>query len=47
MDPDPIYSPRAVELVLKKVPAPAPDDLCRTARPENARGFALTERYFL
>jgi urea carboxylase-associated protein 2 len=47
MDPDPIYAQRPVKLTLKKVEAPGPDDLCRTFRPENARGFTLTERYFL
>jgi uncharacterized protein len=47
MDPDPIYAQRPVKLTLKKVEAPGPDDVCRTFRPENARGFTLTERYFL
>jgi uncharacterized protein YcgI (DUF1989 family) len=47
MDPDPVYRQVPVELAIKRVPAPEPDDLCRTARPENARGFTLTERYFL
>jgi uncharacterized protein len=47
MDPEPIYAQRPVKLTLKKVEAPGPDDICRTSRPENARGFTLTERYFL
>jgi uncharacterized protein len=47
MDPDPTYQSKAVELEIKKVPTPADDDLCRLFRPENARGFTLTERYFL
>jgi hypothetical protein len=47
MDPDPSYAHRPVKLILKKVPAPTADDLCRTSCPENARGFTLTERYFL
>ncbi len=47
MDPDPNYAQRAVKLTLKKVSAPGPDDLCRTACDENRRGFILTERYFL
>jgi hypothetical protein len=47
MDPDPVYAQRPVKLTLKKVEAPGPDDICRTSRPENARGFTLTERYFL
>jgi hypothetical protein len=28
-------------------PPPGADDLCRNSRPENERGFILTERYFL
>jgi len=47
MDPDPVYAQRPVKLTVKKVEAPGPDDLCRNSRPENARGFILTERYFL
>ena len=47
MDPDSAYAQRPVKLTLKKVAAPDPDDPCRTFRPENARGFTLTERYFL
>jgi uncharacterized protein len=30
-----------------KVEAPRFDDACRLSRPENGRGFTLTERYFL
>jgi urea carboxylase-associated protein 2 len=47
MDPDPNYRPKAVLLTIRKVAPPAPDDLCRVSRPENGRGFTLTERYFL
>jgi hypothetical protein len=47
LDPDPKYSPKPVLLTLKKVSAPGPDDACRLSTPENARGFTLTERYFL
>ena len=47
MDPDPVYTQRPVKLTLKKIPAPGPDDFCRISRPENTRGFMLTERYFL
>jgi hypothetical protein len=47
MDPAPSYAPRPVHLAIKQVPAPAPDDACRISRPENSRGFTLTERYFL
>ena len=47
MDPDPVYRESPVKLAVKRVPAPRPDDLCRRSRPENDRGFILTERYFL
>ena len=47
MDPESVYAQRPVKLTIKKVQAPGADDLCRTSRPENARGFTLTERYFL
>ncbi len=47
LDPNPKYAPKPVQLTLKKVAAPGPDDPCRVFRPENGRGFALTERYFL
>lgn len=47
LDPDPVYSPSPVKLKVKKVAPPAPDDPCRISRPENDRGFTLTERYFL
>jgi uncharacterized protein len=47
MDPNPKYDPKPVQLAVKRVPPPAPDDACRVSRPENGRGFVLTERYFL
>ncbi len=47
MDPDPEYRNVPVRLRLSRTSAPAADDVCRTFRPENARGFTLTERYFL
>ncbi len=47
MDPSPKYAQKPVTLTLKQVEAPGPDDVCRNFRPENARGFTLTERYFL
>jgi len=47
MDPDPVYRQMPVTLAIKRVPAPGADDICRNFRPENARGFTLTERYFL
>jgi uncharacterized protein len=47
MDTAPIYSPKPVKLTVWTSPSPGADDLCRTSRPENERGFILTERYFL
>lgn len=41
------YAPKPVHLRVSRVEPPAPDDACRLSRPENGRGFALTERYFL
>jgi urea carboxylase-associated protein 2 len=46
LDPAPAYAPRPVALSIRAgEPAPA-DDPCRLSRPENQRGFSLTERYF-
>jgi uncharacterized protein YcgI (DUF1989 family) len=47
LDPGPRYSPKPVQLSIRRVPSPAADDQCRLSRPENERGFTLTERYFL
>jgi urea carboxylase-associated protein 2 len=47
LDPAPAYSPKPAALAIKKVDAPGPHDECRLSRPENGRGFILTERYFL
>ena len=47
MDPDPVFAHRPVRLTIKQVSAPDSDDFCRKFRPENARGFTLTERNFL
>lgn len=38
------YAPKPVQLTVKRVPAPGPDDPCRVSRPENGRGFELTAR---
>lgn len=46
LDPNPRYNPKPLHLSLRRVPPPAADDACRLSRPENERGFALTERYF-
>jgi len=47
LDPNPKYQPKPVKLELRRVLPPAADDPCRLSRPENGRGFTLTERYFL
>jgi urea carboxylase-associated protein 2 len=47
LDPNPAYSPKPVLLSLRRAEPVAPDDACRLSRPENGRGFTLTERYFL
>ena len=47
LDPNPRYAPKPVHLSLRRVPPPSADDACRVSRPENGRGFTLTERYFL
>jgi uncharacterized protein len=47
LDPRQVSRSRSVQLSLRRVPPPAADDVCRVSRPENARGFLLTERYFL
>ena len=41
------YDPRPVHLVVSTSRPPGPDDVVRRFRPENARGFINTERYFL
>src|SRR5207248_669691 len=47
LDPNPKYAPKPVGLSIRRVAAPEADDPCRLSRPENERGFTLTERYFL
>ncbi len=47
LDPSPKYSPKPVHLSIRPAPPVAADDPCRLSRPENGRGFTLTERYFL
>lgn len=47
LDSAPTYSPKPAHLTVWTSPAPGPDDFCRKSRPENERGFILTERYFL
>jgi uncharacterized protein YcgI (DUF1989 family) len=38
---------KPVHLSVFKVSPPGQDDSCRLSRPENGRGFVLTERYFV
>ncbi len=45
MEPGSVYAPKPVKLTVKRVTPPAADDPCRLSRPENGRGFTLTERY--
>ncbi len=47
LDPNPKYAPKPVHLAIRPVEPPRPLDPCRISRPENERGFTLTERYFL
>ena len=47
LDPSAKYSPKPVLCSIRRAPAAAADDPCRLSRPENGRGFQLTERYFL
>ena len=47
LDPNPKYPPKAVQVSIHQAAAATADDPCRLSRPENGRGFTLTERYFL
>lgn len=48
LDPHPVYAPKPVEFALHAVPDHAAiTETCRHSRPENARGFTLTERLYL
>lgn len=47
LDPVKNYSPAPVRVAVRKGDPVAKDDLCRAGRPENARGFTNTDRYFL
>jgi len=46
LDPSPIYAPRPVTLTINTGASASKEDACRLSRPENARGFALTDSYF-
>jgi len=47
LNPHPAYRPRPVQLSIRRVSPPADNDVCRVSRPENTRGFVLTERYHI
>jgi uncharacterized protein len=46
LDPRPSYGPPPVALEVHTGAPAGPGDACRTSRPENERGFTLTEAYF-
>lgn len=46
LDPSTSYAPKPVALTVRTGAPASPTDPCRLSRPENARGFALTESYF-
>lgn len=46
LDPSKIYAPKPVGLLVNSGVPAGEADPCRLSRPENARGFALTEAYF-
>jgi urea carboxylase-associated protein 2 len=46
LDPSPHYAPKPVALEIRSGEPAAADDPCRRSRPENERGFLLTEAYF-
>ncbi len=46
LDPSPAYAPKPAHLTVWTSPPPDANDPCRNSRPENQRGFILTERYF-
>jgi urea carboxylase-associated protein 2 len=45
LDPETKYQPPPVELTISDGPPAPADDRCRLSRPENGRGFALSEAY--
>jgi uncharacterized protein len=46
LDPGQQYAPPPVALEVRAGAPAGSDDACRTSRPENQRGFTLTEAYF-
>lgn len=47
MDPNPVYSPKPVQLTWHRVDSDGISVLCRTSRAENGRGFHNTERLYI
>ena len=47
LDPNPSYGPKPMRFSVSRSAPVMDDDPCRLSRPENARGFINTERYFL
>ncbi|MCC6077004.1 urea amidolyase associated protein UAAP1 [Pseudomonas sp. GCM10022188] len=47
LDPNPVYSPKPVQLTWHKVASDGISVLCRTSRAENERGFHNTERLYI
>ncbi|MEL7559124.1 urea amidolyase associated protein UAAP1 [Stutzerimonas chloritidismutans] len=47
MDPNPAYAPKPVQLSWHRVDSDGISVLCRTSRPENARGLHNTERLYI
>jgi urea carboxylase-associated protein 2 len=46
LDPRPEYAPPPVDVEVRSGEPAGADDPCRKSRPENERGFTLTEAYF-
>jgi uncharacterized protein len=46
LDPSTRYAPKPVTLAVRAGAPAGLDDPCRLSRPENGRGFTLTESYF-
>jgi uncharacterized protein len=45
LDPAPHYAPKPLGLMVWRADPIATDDVCRASRPENDRGFTLTQSY--
>ena len=46
LDPNPAYAPKPVKISVLSIEPRRADDPCLLSRPENARGFINTDRYF-